>query len=174
MLKWIALAAALILSGCGGTSAGPAVTQNINTQPPASQSPPPAPATTPPPPNCTIQTGSFQLVATGFTNNTVGMASYKYYPCDKLAQIFLPGLSGPSNATTFTAGPLPTFLVPATIAFQEHAINGFNNGVEQGPMSVELMAGSDVLTYSFHGNESGWTASGSKGTGLQVITVFLD
>ena len=149
----------------------------MNNQPPlASQPAPqasPPPATTPAP-NCTVQTGSFQLVATGFASDTVGTAFYKFYPCDKLAQIFLPGLSGVSNATTFTASPLPDFLVPATSAVQEHALNGFDNGVEQSPMSVSLEAGSNVLTYFFHGDSSGWTASGNKGTGLQIITVFLD
>ena len=113
-------------------------------------------------------------VAAGFTNNTVGMALYKYYPCDKLAYIFLPPLSGPSNATTFTASPLPAFLIPATIGSQEHLVSGFDNGREQSPISVIILAGDPTVRYLRDGDESGWTPSGSKGVGLQVITIFLD
>jgi hypothetical protein len=85
-----------------------------------------------------------------------------------------PRFPGPSNATTFTASPLPDFLIPASIPVQEHAVNGFDNDVEQSPMSVYIQSGSNMITYSIRGTESGWTASGSKGVGLQVITVFLD
>jgi hypothetical protein len=81
---------------------------------------------------------------------------------------------GPSNATSFTASPLPDFLIPASLRFQEHAVNGYDNGVEQSPMSVYIQSGSNVITFTIRGDESGWTASGSKGVGLQVITVFLD
>jgi hypothetical protein len=56
-------------------------------------------------PDCTVQTGSFQLVVTGFSADTVGTALYKFFPCAKYALIFLPALAGPSNATTFTASP---------------------------------------------------------------------
>jgi hypothetical protein len=145
------------------------------TAPPAATAPASTtPAATPAAANCAPESGSFLLTASGFTNHTAATALYKYYRCDKLAQIFLPPLFGPSNTTTFTASPLPDFLVPASIPFQEHAVNGYDNGVEQSPMSVILQAGSNVITYSFHGDNSGWTPSGSKGVGLQVITVFLD
>jgi hypothetical protein len=56
----------------------------------------------------------------------------------------------------------------------QYAVNGYDNGVEQAPMSVYIQSGSNVITYTIRGEESGWTASGSKGVGLQVVTVFLD
>jgi hypothetical protein len=135
-----------------------------------------APASTPKSatPDCTTQSGSFQLVATGFAVDTVGTATYKMFPCDHYALIFLPPLAGESNATGFTAGPLPDALIPATIQSQEASVHGFDNGVEQALMSVILEAGSNVITYLHHGQEQGWTASGNKGVGLHVITVFLD
>jgi hypothetical protein len=149
------LALCASLSGCG--SAGAA-------------SPAPTAATS----NCTTQIGSFQLVATGFSADTVGMAQYKFFPCDHYALIFLPSLKGASNATSFTASPLPDFLVPATLPFQEASVHGYDNGAEQALMCVTLSAGSNVITYERNGDAAGWTPSGDKGVGLQVITVFLD
>jgi hypothetical protein len=125
-------------------------------------------------PDCTVQTGSFQLVATGFSADTVGTALYKFFPCAKYGSIFLPALAGPSNATTFTASPLPDFLIPATIAWQEAGAHGFDNGVEHADISVVITTGSNVISFGHSGELSGWTASGRKGVGLQVITVFLD
>jgi hypothetical protein len=121
-----------------------------------------------------MQSGSFQLVASGFSVDTVGMALYKFFPCDHYAFIFLPALSGPSNATSFTASPLPSLLIPATIEHQEAGLHGFDDDMEQTLMSAVLQAGSDVITFTRNGDTAGWTASGSKGVGLQIITVFLD
>jgi hypothetical protein len=154
------------LSACGD---GVTVTPVAST---IAQAPAPTPKATAP--DCTTQSGSFQLVATGFSVDTVGMALYKFFPCDHYALIFLPALAGASNSVDFTASPLPDFLVPATIEFQEASVHGYDNGVEQALMSVHLSAGSNVITYLRNGDTSGWTSSGNKGVGLQVITVFLD
>jgi hypothetical protein len=162
-----ALALCANLSSCGSASAA----QSAPADPaPASSPAPSAPAT----PNCTVQTGSFQLVATGFAADTVGEALYKFFPCEKYAMIFLPALAGASNDVTFTASPLPDLLIPATIPFQEASVHGYDNGVEQALMSVHISAGSNVMTYLRNGEDAGWTASGNKGVGLQVIAVFLD
>jgi hypothetical protein len=144
------------LSGCGGGVVPDAEAQTTST------------------PSCAVQTGSFQLVATGFSADTVGTALYKYFPCANYALIFLPAFSGVSNATTFTASPLPDFLIPATIAWQEAGIHGFDNDVEHADISAVITTGSNVIGFFHNGNQSGWTPSGSKGVGLQVITVFLD
>jgi hypothetical protein len=160
--------ASVCLSACGDgmtvTPVAPAVAQT--------QTPAPTPKATTP--DCTTQSGSFQLVATGFSVDTVGMALYKFFPCDQYALIFLPALAGASSSVAFTASPLPDFLVPATIQFQEASVHGYDNGVEQALMSVHLSAGSNVITYLRNGDTSGWTPSGNKGVGLQVITVFLN
>jgi hypothetical protein len=136
------------------------------------QTPAPTPKATTP--DCTTQSGSFQLVATGFAVDTVGMALYKFFPCDHYALIFLPALAGASSSTRFTASPLPDFLIPATIPTQEASVHGYDNGAEQALMSVHIFAGSNVITYLRNGQDDGWTASGNKGVGLQVIPVFLD
>jgi hypothetical protein len=104
----------------------------------------------------------------------VANAQYKFFPCAKYALIFLPALAGESNATSFTAYPLPDFLIPATIPTQEASVHGYDNGTEQALMSVHIFAGSNVITYLRNGLDAGWTPSGNKGVGLQVITVFLD
>jgi len=124
--------------------------------------------------SCAAESGEFTLTATGFASAPTGTALYKFYPCEKLAHIFLPGLGGASNDQTFTAGPLPAFLIPATIQTQEHALNGFDNGIESSPMSAEISAGSPTIQFLKNGRLAGWTPSGAKGVGLQVITVFLD
>jgi hypothetical protein len=154
------------LSACGE---GVTVTPVAST---VAQVPAPTPKTTAP--DCTTQSGSFQLVATGFSVDTVGMALYKFFPCDHYALIFLPALAGPSNSTAFTASPLPEFLIPATTKTQEASVHGYDNGIEQALMSVEIYEGSNVITYLRNGDTTGWTPSGNKGVGLQVITVFLD
>jgi hypothetical protein len=154
------------LSACGGGVTVSPVAPTV------AQTPVPTPKATTP--DCTMQSGSFQLVATGFSADTVGMALYKFFPCDHYALIFLPALAGASSSTAFTASPLPDFLVPATIQFQEASVHGYDNGVEQALMSVHLSAGSNIITYLRNGDTSGWTPSGNKGVGLQAITVFLD
>jgi hypothetical protein len=177
-VRCIVLGAALVFfAGCDDSGSAPDIVQTttaVTAPTPPASAPTPPPTTTPATTNCAPESGSFLLTASGFTNDTAATALYKYYPCDKLAQIFLPALSGPSNATSFTASPLPDFLIPASLPFQEHPVNGYDNDVEQSPMSVYIQSGSNVITYSIRGNEAGWTASGSKGVGLQVITVFLD
>jgi hypothetical protein len=154
------------LAGCDGVQVTQAAT------PAAAQATSPASAANAP--DCTTQSGSFQLVATGFSVDTVGMAQYKFFPCDHYALIFLPALAGASNTAAFTASPLPDFLVPATIPTQEASVHGYDDGVEQALMSVEIFAGSNVITYLRNGDTSGWTPSGNRGVGLQIITVFLD
>jgi hypothetical protein len=169
------VAAIIILTACNGNDVAVSAAQPPAQAPAPSPTPPASSTPAPPPADCTMQPGSFQLVATGFTTTTAGMALYKYYPCDKLAHIFLPALSGVSNSTSFTASPLPDFLIPATIPWQEHAIHGADNEIEQAIISVVLQAGSNVLLFTHDANSvNGWTPSGHKGVGLQVITVFLD
>lgn len=162
--KALAILASFCLTGCGG--AGASVTSN----PAPAQAPAPAAST----PDCTVKTGSFQLVATGFSVDTVGMAQYKFFPCAKYAMIFLPLLAGPSNAATLTASPLPDILIPATIEWQEAGIHGFDQNVEHADISAVITNGSNVISFFYKGNQSGWTPDSSKGVGSQIITVFLD
>lgn len=152
------------LEGCGTAEAATSAAAIVKTQTTI--------ATVDP---CAVETGSFTLTATGFSGTAPsGTATYKLFPCANLAFIFLPGLAGTSDADTFTAGPLPAALIPATIATQEHPVNGFDNGLEVAPMSIEISSGSSTIQYLNHAALSGWTSSGSKGVGLQVVTVFLD
>jgi hypothetical protein len=161
--RYSAVALLAYLAGCSGSQVSQIASQVV----PTAEA---APTTCALPP----QSGSFQLVATGFSADTVGTAQYKFFPCEKYALIFLPALAGASGATTFTASPLPDFLTPATLPTQEASVHGYDNGVEQALMSVEISAGSNVITYLRNGDTSGWTPSGDRGVGLQVITVFLD
>lgn len=161
LLIILSIVALLSLSGCGTASASPTTST--------------ATTVVAPPDPCAVETGTFDITATGFADPApTGTVMYKLFPCAKLAYLFLPGLSGVSNAATFTAGPLPAFLIPATIPHQEHALNGFDNAIEQGAIAANFQSGSDTITYSKTGDWSGWTIGTRKGVGLQVVTVFLD
>lgn len=155
-LAVIAIVGSALLSGCGGGMVSDAEAAAAATN------------------ACAVQLGSFQLVATGFTADVVGTATYKYFPCANYALIFIPALAGTSNATSFTASPLPDVLIPATTAWQEAGIHGYDNGIENADMSVVIQSGNNVVSFFIKANQNGWTASGGKGLGLQVITVVLD
>lgn len=119
-------------------------------------------------------TGTFNVTGAGFSGAPpTGTAVYKYSPASKIAWVFLPAISGPSNSTSFSISSLPAFLIPATIT-QQALIEGFDNNVEQGPLNTLITAGSGVIVYQKNGSSTGWTASGNKGVGLQIITLFLD
>src|SRR5262249_5525515 len=120
--------------GSGGPSAGPAPAQ-------ASQSLPAA--------DCT--SGTFTLQAQGFSDAPQGVAYYRYCPAEKMAIILLPGLAGESNSTDFSVGPLPDFLVPASIPAQESIVGGFDNSVEVQPLSAEVFVGDQYVHFMLHG-----------------------
>lgn len=120
-------------------------------------------------------TGTFNVTGAGFSGAPpTGVALYKYSPAAKLAWIFLPGISGTSNSTSFSIGPLPSFLMPASIASQQNVLEGFDNGTEQGPLASLILLADSSIHYLKNGQLTGWTASSTKGVGLQVLTLFLD
>lgn len=120
-------------------------------------------------------TGQFNVTGAGFSGTApIGVALYKYSPTANIAWLFLPAITGVSNSTSFSISPLPSFLIPATIATQQCLVEGFDNGTEQGPLNAVISAGSNILVYQKNGSSTGWTASGNKGIGLQVITFFLN
>ena len=134
----------------------------------------PTPSTAEAQTSCATQFGTFAVSATGFSSTVSGTVPYKLWPCDKRAEIYLPPLSGASNANTFTIGPLPTALVPASIAYQEHLLAGFDNNTEVAGLSVQIRSGDTTIRVLKLGNENGWTASSNKGVGIQVIPIWLD
>jgi hypothetical protein len=56
--------------------------------------------------------GTFTATATGMTTTVTGTA--RYVQIGKQVTVLLPGLSGTSNATTFTVTGLPAGLIPGT------------------------------------------------------------
>ena len=75
----------------------------------------------------------------------------------------LGNLAGTSNADTFTALGLPTFLQPATLAAQECPLALASNGgaLVTGAWAV-VNAGSATITFNIGTGPSSWTASGTK------------
>jgi hypothetical protein len=121
-----------------------------------------------------MQTGTFNVTGQGFSGTPpTGVAIYKLSTAARLAWVFLPAISGPSNSTSFSITGLPAFLQPATLT-QQALIEGFDNGVEQGPLNTLIAPGSGTIIYQKNGSTTGWTASGNKGVGIQIITLFLD
>lgn len=125
-------------------------------------------------PDCAVETGTFPIVANGFADPApTGIVMYKLWPCAHLAFLFLPPIAGVSNSDIFEEGPLPEFLQPKTIEYQENRLNGFDSDVE-APGSVEIKANDPTLRFEIIAPHNGWTPTGHKGVGLQVLTVFLD
>jgi len=157
---------AALLSACGGEASSPS---------PAADTPKPLVQKATSIPSSDCETGTFMLTASGFDGAAPhGLAYYRYCPTEAIAFILLPGLAGTSNSTSFTASPLPSFLIPASIPAQEAIIGGFDNGVEVQPLSVEIFSGDSVLHFNLRGSQTGWTPSGAKGAGIHTVTLFLD
>lgn len=121
--------------------------------------------------NVTPQSGSFTATGTGFTTSPSGTATYLVI--GKTAFLFMPAISATSNATTFTITGLPANLRPAAIGFQEGIVSLTDNGAESFGQAT-FAAGSGTITMEKNGSSTGFTASGSKGFGLQIITYSLN
>lgn len=112
--------------------------------------------------NGTGTQGSFTITLTGFTAGVTGTAVYSI--TNNVVTLFIPALTGTSNATTMTATGLPASITPAT------AHNGFamafidNGATGSTPGRADISAASTILFYAAAwNNSSSWTNSGTKG-----------
>ena len=100
---------------------------------------------------------TFTITGTGFTVNPTGTA--RYVILEKMVLLFLPTLTGTSNATTFTLTGLPAAIQPTQTSW--HFARSEDNGISVfGELRVN--AGSTTIDV-FNGIAAGvWTALGTK------------
>lgn len=107
-----------------------------------------------------VKAGTFILSATGFT--TVPTMIVTYQRIGNLVSLFLPTLSGTSNANTFTLTGLLTELIPGTQ--QGHEFLLINDNAVQAVGSINVDSTGVITVYPTTSNltPSAWTASGTK------------
>lgn len=115
--------------------------------------------------------GTFTANMTGMTGAVSGTATY-----EKIGNhifLYLPLLSGTSNAATMTITGLPAAIQPATLT-QRVFCAGVNSGTTVTG-SCQLSAGSGTLTMERTYGDGGatWTNSGTKGTPVAQTISYL-
>lgn len=106
-----------------------------------------------------IEKGTFVLTATGLTT-TVQVTAH-YARSGSIVVLYIPPVSGTSNATTYTLTGLPAALKPANDQGFIPVIVQNNGTLAHGYMRV-LTTGVIQFLHNFSG--SGFTASGLKGS----------
>lgn len=124
-------------------------------------------------PSSQVVTGSFTIGTTGFVANPSGTAQYAIF-FGRIVQLFIPPL-GPatSNATTFTLTGIPAVIQPAnTMPHQLQVADTTDNSTEVIG-DVDIPPQSSVFNMQKNGSNTGWTASGLKGFGVETLTYWL-
>lgn len=127
-------------------------------------------------PGSSYQTGTFTIGSTGFVSNPSATATYVIF-FNRIVHLFIPPI-GPStsNATTFTLTGLPPAIVSqfgGSGTLQEQEAGVFDNGAEASGQFL-LAFNSNVIQMEKNANLGGWTASGLKGVGNQIVTYYLN
>ncbi len=117
----------------------------------------------------TVTTGSFTITLTGFTAGVTGTAIYSI--TNNVVTLFIPILTGTSNAGTMTATGIPAAITPATT----HA--GFPVGVEDNTVQPTLPGRADVLTnntmqFFLKLDGTAFTNSGTKGLPFGLTVTY--
>lgn len=114
-------------------------------------------------------TGTFTASATGFT--TTPTCTCTWYKMGRIVTLNIAGLSGTSNATTFTLTGLPAVIQVATTANQSSgAVADVNAGAQEFLATVLISAASGTITISRNESATGWTATGTKALNNCTIT----
>jgi hypothetical protein len=121
----------------------------------------------------TPDTGTFTITYTGMTAAITGTATWSRV--GKLVTLYLPSATGTSNSASFTMTGLPAAITPATLtqrlAVAQHAL--FDNGGGLGDATIQIAAGTGLITCYLAGNSGTWTAAGTKGAGSQFTVSYL-
>ncbi len=122
--------------------------------------------------------GTFTVTGTGFSGSVTGTATWARI--GKLVIVSLPGLSGTSNATSFTLTGIPAAIQPPTLNQNFCISNGQDNTV-QSYLIIGVAAASGTWTLNkmtnggagFGFSSTGFTASGTKGMSVTAIAYML-
>ncbi len=106
-------------------------------------------------------TGTFTLIGTGFTINPTATA--RYVALGNVIILFLPQITGTSNATTFTLTGLPAAIVPTQTSNHIVTITDGQGGATDAYGLLRLTGGSAIITMlSPVSSDQTWTPSGTK------------
>lgn len=117
----------------------------------------------------TPDTGIFTITYTGFTTSVTGTA--RWNRIGNIVHLLLPGISGTSNANTFTMTGLPAAIQPANPQSTPF-INIFNSGSQITNGWAQVSGG--VITMVLGSSPSAWSSTGTKGlqTGAPILISY--
>ena len=116
-----------------------------------------------------ITTGSFTITGTGFTVDPTGTALYALV--GPVVVLFLPALTGTSDATTFTLTGLPAAVTPTRESFHYARVQDNTAAFSVG--MLQLTAASTTVTLYTTAAAAAWTAGGTKSFGASWYTYAL-
>lgn len=109
-----------------------------------------------------IAQGSFTMGITGLATSPTATAEYQRI--GRVVYIYVPGLSGTSNATSLTLTGLPAVIQAAGGSGEFYVGSVQNNGSVVTDVTGSISSGTpSVITLSRSGSGSGWTNTGNKG-----------
>mgnify|MGYP001568903255 CR=1 FL=1 len=117
-----------------------------------------------------ITTGTFTITGTGFTVNPTGTARWIKDTLSNFVCLFIPELTGTSNATTFTLTGLPADVTPTRQAFQ-YAF-GQDAGINTRVL-IRLNAASTTIDL-FTADGAAWTAAMTKTLSPVYVSYHLN
>jgi hypothetical protein len=115
---------------------------------------------------------SFTLTLTGFTATITGTAVYSL--SNNVVTLYLPVLTGTSNAITMTGTGLPAEITPTTTHFGLPCIGEDNGSVLTSTTRADIKS-TGVIDFFKDFSGTGWTNSGTKGlAGGATLTYNLN
>lgn len=114
---------------------------------------------------------TFTVSLTGCSAAVTGTA--RYIVAGNLVTLYLPGLSGTSNATTCTLTGIPAAIRPATAQGNQPMVIRDNSVFAFGYMQLNT-DGTAFLAKSAAASGTDWTNVGTKGITSVVISYFLN
>jgi len=115
-----------------------------------------------------ITTGTWTVTGTGFAANPTGTA--RYVKVEDLILLFIPTLTGTSNANTFTLTGMPAVITPTQSSSHVVVITDGQNTATDAYGLLRLTASSTTITMgSPISSDESWTATGTKS--VHAVTV---
>jgi hypothetical protein len=109
-------------------------------------------------------------VSTGMTTTPTGTAVGTRV--GNVVTLFIPNISGTSNAAGFTLSGIPPAWTPATTQHVPYA-GGTDNGTPQFTGIAYVLTNNTILLGTASGGSAGWTSSGTKATGFSTFGTTL-
>lgn len=121
-------------------------------------------------PSATGSSGQFSGTLTGMSGTVTG--NFKYSVSGNLVSVAGGSILGTSNATTMTVTGMPTNLSPVSGAQAVSCVLEDNGSIIGGWAVVNAGAGTITFGTGINNNQSGFTASGTKGIPVAWAIVF--